>query len=159
MHLIRQLEKEAGKSGLPYTKREQRDTKKGLGYALGDEVEVHYMIKEGEKERVQLFIGSVIALHGQGISRAVVVRRIVQGEGVERTFPIHSPRVKAIERRNPNARKVRRAKLFYMRDRSSKENRLKEIRGDQAPSPASSDAAAAAASPTATAAVAETVKV
>ncbi|MBM3978263.1 MAG: 50S ribosomal protein L19 [Planctomycetes bacterium] len=128
MHLIRQIEREAGKPGTPYTKREQHGSH-GLGFGLGDEVAVHYLIKEGDKERVQLFIGAVIALQGRGISRAVVVRRIVQGEGVERTFPLHSPRVKQIERRNPNARKVRRAKLFYMRERSSKENRLREIHG------------------------------
>jgi large subunit ribosomal protein L19 len=134
MHLIRQIEKEAGKPGTAYTKREQRAHGAGghpaIGFGLGDEVAVHYLIKEGDKERVQLFIGTVIALQGRGISRAVVVRRIVQGEGVERTFPLHSPRVKEIERRNPNQRKVRRAKLFYMRERSSKENRLREIHGD-----------------------------
>ncbi|TAJ04021.1 MAG: 50S ribosomal protein L19 [Planctomycetota bacterium] len=128
-----------------------------LGFGLGDEVAVHYLIKEGDKERVQLFIGTVIALQGRGISRAVVVRRIVQGEGVERTFPLHSPRVKEIERRNPNPRKVRRAKLFYMRERSSKENRLREIHGDTgvdgavdgaaAATPAPSSSASAAAAP------------
>jgi large subunit ribosomal protein L19 len=149
MHLIRQIEKEAGKPGTPYTKREQRVHTAGghpsLGFGLGDEVAVHYLIKEGDKERVQLFIGTVIALQGRGISRAVVVRRIVQGEGVERTFPLHSPRVKAIERRNPNPRKVRRAKLFYMRERSSKENRLREIHGDTGADGAVEGGAAAAA--------------
>lgn len=151
MHLIRQIEKEAGKPGTPYSKREQREHKgghPGLGFGLGDEVAVHYLIKEGDKERVQLFIGTVIALQGRGISRAVVVRRIVQGEGVERTFPIHSPRVKEIERRNPNPRKVRRAKLFYMRERSSKENRLREIHGDnEMPGEAGADGATAGTAP------------
>ena len=65
-------------------------------FGIGDSVDVHYLIKEGDKERVQLFIGMVIAFKGRGIRKMVTVRRIVQGEGVERSFPVHSPRVKDI---------------------------------------------------------------
>lgn len=132
MHLIQQIEKELTKKTLP-------------DVIVGDEVEVHYLIKEGDKERVQLFIGIVVAIRGRGIARMIVVRRIVQGEGVERSFPLHNPRVKDIVRRNPHPRKVRRAKLFYMRDRSAKENRLREIVGQQGDEVAPSSAAAPAA--------------
>ena len=71
MHRMQKIEQELGKKTLPNIK-------------VGDTVEVHYLIKEGDKERVQLFIGTVIALKGRGIRRTVTVRRIVQGEGVER---------------------------------------------------------------------------
>lgn len=116
MDLIGNLERENGKKNLPTVH-------------VGDNVEVHYLIREGDKERVQLFIGTVIALKGRGIRRAVIVRRIVQGEGVERMFPMHSPRVKdiVITRRG----EVRRAKLYFLRDRIGKQTRVKELLGEK----------------------------
>ena len=82
---------------------------------VGDTVDVHYMIREGDKERVQIFTGIILALKGRGIRRSITVRRIVQSEGVERIFPLHSPRVIDIQitRRGD----VRRSKLYYLRDR------------------------------------------
>ncbi|MFT5051001.1 MAG: large subunit ribosomal protein L19 [Chlamydiales bacterium] len=96
---------------------------------VGDTVEVHYLIKEGDKERIQLFVGIVISFRGRGIRKNFTVRRIVQSEGVERSFPLHSPRVKdiVITRRGD----VRRAKLFYLRDRVGKRTRVKELLGDK----------------------------
>lgn len=116
MHLIENLERELGKRSLPPVH-------------VGDTVEVHYLIREGDKERVQLFIGTVIAMRGRGIRRNINVRRIVQGEGVERIFPLHSPRVKdvVITRRGI----VRRAKLYFLRDRVGKKTRVKELLGEK----------------------------
>ena len=96
---------------------------------VGDTVEVHYLIREGEKERVQLFTGTILVLQGRGIAKAIVVRRIVQGEGVERTFPLHSPRVKdvVVTRRG----KVRQARLYYLRDRVGKKTRVTELVGEK----------------------------
>jgi large subunit ribosomal protein L19 len=106
----------------------------------GDTVEVHYLIREGEKERVQLFIGTVIAVQGTAHRTAIVVRRIVQGEGVERIFPLHSPRVKdvVVTRRG----KVRRAKLYFLRDRVGKKTRVTELLGDKARAAKVADAVA-----------------
>ncbi|MEZ6018256.1 MAG: 50S ribosomal protein L19 [Planctomycetota bacterium] len=96
---------------------------------VGDDVEVKYLIKEGDKERIQPFKGTIIAIKGRGIRRAIIVRRIVQGEGVERVFPLHGPRVKDIlvTRRG----KARQAKLFYLRERTGKKTRLKELLGEK----------------------------
>jgi large subunit ribosomal protein L19 len=96
---------------------------------VGDTVEVHYMIREGEKERVQIFTGTILALKGRGLRRSITVRRIVQGEGVERIFPLHSPRVTDIQvtRRGD----VRRAKLYFLRDRVGKKTRVKELLGEK----------------------------
>lgn len=96
-------------------------------FAVGDTVKVHCRITEGDKERIQMFIGTVIARRGEGVSETFTVRRIVNNEGVERTFPIHSPRIADVEviRRG----KTRRAKLYYLRDRVGKSTRLKELRG------------------------------
>ncbi|MCE9592779.1 MAG: 50S ribosomal protein L19 [Planctomycetes bacterium] len=116
MHLIEQIEREMGKKNLPKPE-------------VGDTVEVHYLIREGEKERVQLFIGTVIALKGRGIRRNLTVRRIVQGEGVERIFPLHNPRVKDVV--TTRRGETRRAKLYYLRDRVGKRTRLKEIVGER----------------------------
>jgi large subunit ribosomal protein L19 len=106
----------------------------------GDTVEVHYLIREGEKERVQLFVGTVLAIQGAGIRTAIVVRRIVQGEGVERIFPLHSPRVRdvVVTRRG----KVRRAKLYFLRDRVGKKTRVTELLGDKARAAKVADATA-----------------
>jgi large subunit ribosomal protein L19 len=117
MNLIETLEAENGKDTLPTVH-------------VGDTINVHYLIREGEKERIQLFSGTVIAMTGRGIRLTITVRRIVQGEGVERIFPLHNPRVQDIEiiRRGD----VRRAKLYYLRDRIGKKTRVKELLGDKA---------------------------
>jgi large subunit ribosomal protein L19 len=97
---------------------------------VGDTVDIHYRIIEGDKERVQRFQGVLISLKGRGINRMMTVRRIVANEGVERIFPVHSPRVGKIEvlRRAD----VRRAKLYYLRSRTGKSRRLREDRDDAA---------------------------
>jgi len=93
-------------------------------FDIGDTVDVHVRILEGDKERIQIFNGVVIARSGGGTREMFVVRRIVQGEGVERKFPIHSPRIADIVVKRSG--KVRRAKLYYLRGRSGKSVRLKE---------------------------------
>lgn len=90
----------------------------------GDTVRVHALIVEGERERVQLFEGLVIKRRGAGISETYTVRKISNGVGVERTFPIHTPRVQKIEVVRKG--KVRRAKLYYIRNLSGKAARIKE---------------------------------
>ena len=91
----------------------------------GDNVKVHALIVEGERERVQIFEGLVIKRRGAGISETYTVRKISNGVGVERTFPVHSPRVAKIEvtRRG----RVRRAKLYYIRSLAGKAARIREI--------------------------------
>jgi len=87
-------------------------------FNVGDSVKVHCLVREGDKERIQMFAGLVIAKQGAGINQAFTVRKISYGEGVERVFPLHSPRVAKVE---VTARgKVRRAKLHYLRDRVGK---------------------------------------
>src|SRR4029078_8398150 len=93
-------------------------------FEIGDTVDVHVRILEGEKERTQIFNGVVIARSGSKTREMFVVRRIVQGEGVERKFPVHSPRIADIVVKRSG--KVRRAKLYYLRDLSGKAVRLKE---------------------------------
>ncbi|MCA8941470.1 MAG: 50S ribosomal protein L19 [Planctomycetes bacterium] len=117
MNVIDAVEREFGKKIVP-------------PISIGDTVEVHYLIKEGDKERIQLFIGTVIAAKGRGIRKSITVRRIVQGEGVERIFPLHSPRVQdvTITRRGD----VRRSKLYYLRDRVGKQTRVDELLGEKA---------------------------
>jgi large subunit ribosomal protein L19 len=117
MNVIDRIGKENGKKTLPSVR-------------VGDSVRVHYLIREGDKERVQPFAGTVIAIRGRGIAKSLIVRRLVQGEGVERIFPFHSPRVKDIEvsRRG----KVRRAKLYFLRDRIGKQTRVGELLGERA---------------------------
>ncbi|MBP8932966.1 MAG: 50S ribosomal protein L19 [Candidatus Atribacteria bacterium] len=92
----------------------------------GQTVRVHLKVVEGDKERIQVFEGLVIALKGSGISRTMTVRKMSFGIGIERVFPIHSPRIEKIEivRRG----KVRRAKLYYLRGKSTKESRIEEKR-------------------------------
>jgi len=97
-------------------------------FRIGDTVDVHTRILEGEKERIQIFNGTVIARSGSGTRSMFVVRRIVQGEGVERKFPLHSPRIAKIEVKRSGV--VRRAKLYFLRDRVGKAVRLKERRMD-----------------------------
>lgn len=107
-------------------------------FEIGDEVEVGVRIIEGSKERVQPFIGTVIARRGTGVGEMFTVRRIVNNEGVERTFPIHSPRVAHVKVQRKG--KTRRAKLYYLRDRVGKARRLRERKG--APKSASESASA-----------------
>jgi large subunit ribosomal protein L19 len=93
-------------------------------FAIGDTVDVHQRILEGQKERVQIFNGVVIARKGDGLRETFTVRRIVQGEGVERVFPLNSPKIAKIEVKRTG--QVRRAKLYYLRDRVGKATRLRE---------------------------------
>ncbi len=114
--LIEKLEAEHGKQTLPVLH-------------VGDTVDVHYLIREGDKERIQVFTGTIIALRGRGVRKTFTVRRIVAGEGVERVFPLHSPRVQDVQiARRGN---VRRAKLYYLRDRVGKKTRVKELVGEK----------------------------
>jgi large subunit ribosomal protein L19 len=99
---------------------------KPLNFAVGDTVDVHTRILEGDKERIQKFSGVVIARRGSGTREAFTVRRIVAGEGVERTFPVHSPKVADVVVVRHG--KVRRAKLYYLRERTGKSTRLRERR-------------------------------
>jgi large subunit ribosomal protein L19 len=95
-------------------------------FGIGDTVDVHTKIQEGNKERIQIFSGTVIAKSGSGTREMFVVRRIVAGEGVERKFPLHSPKIEKIEVKRKSV--VRRAKLYFLRDRTGKAVRLKERR-------------------------------
>ncbi|ADU30779.1 50S ribosomal protein L19 [Evansella cellulosilytica] len=110
-HIIREITKDQLKSDLP-------------AFRPGDTVKVHVKVVEGTRERIQVFEGVVIKLKGSGISETFTVRKVSYGVGVERTFPVHSPRIDKIEvsRRG----KVRRAKLYYLRDLRGKAARIKE---------------------------------
>ena len=111
MNAIRQLELDQMKKDLP-------------DFSIGDTVKVSYKIREGQKERVQIFQGTIISIKGGGIRRTLKVRRIVQGEGVERTFPLHSPKLAEIE--VTRSGKVRRSKLYYLRQRVGKGTRVRQ---------------------------------
>ncbi len=91
---------------------------------IGDTVKVHVKIREGEKERIQMFEGTVIARRGSGISETFTVRRVSYGVGVERVFPIHSPNVAGVDVVRHG--RVRRSKLYYLRDRVGKAAKVKE---------------------------------
>ena len=95
-------------------------------FSAGDRVRVHVKVVEGEKERIQVFEGTVIAKKHGGMSETFTVRRVSYGEGMERIFPLHSPNIDKIEVLARGA--VRRAKLYYLRDRSGKGSRIKEAR-------------------------------
>ncbi len=97
-----------------------------LKFEIGDTVDVHTRILEGTKERIQVFNGVVIATRGSGTGETFTVRRIVAGEGVERTFPINSPKIAKLDVIRHG--RVRRAKLYYLRDRVGKATRLTERR-------------------------------
>jgi len=101
--------------------------KKATNFEVGDTVEVHVKIIEGDRERIQIFNGVVIAKRHQGLSETFTVRRIVQGEGVERIFPVHSPRVADIVVKKKG--KVRRAKLHFLRHRTGRATRVEERLG------------------------------
>ncbi len=103
---------------------EATQLKTGLpDFAPGDTVNVHVRVIEGDKERIQVFQGVVIGRHGAGMSATFTVRKISDGVGVERIFPLHSPRISKIEKVKDGT--VRRAKLYYMRSLASKEIRRK----------------------------------
>lgn len=91
---------------------------------VGDTVKIYNKIKEGTRERIQLFEGTVIAKNGGGISETFTVRRISYGIGVEKTFPVHSTNVEKVE--IVRSGKVRRAKLYYLRDKVGKDSKVKE---------------------------------
>ena len=94
--------------------------------AVGDTVDVHVKIVEGDKTRTQVFNGVIIKIQGVGLNKRITVRRIVANEGVERQFPVHSPRVDKIEVKRHGD--VRRAKLYYLRERVGKSRRLRDRR-------------------------------
>jgi len=114
--IIAEIEKEYHRQEMP-------------SFEIGDMVGVHLLIREGEKERIQVFKGTVIARCGRRASETFTVRRIVQGEGVERVFMLHSPRIAKIEvlRRG----RVRRAKLYYLRKRTGRAARVRERLGQR----------------------------
>ncbi|MEN8905955.1 MAG: 50S ribosomal protein L19 [Clostridiales bacterium] len=111
MDIIRAIEKEQFRSDLPKV-------------SVGDYLKVYLKVKEGTRERVQMFEGTVIAKKGVGISETFTVRRISYGVGVERVLPIHSPKIDKIEIVRKG--KIRRAKLYYLRDRVGKAAKVKE---------------------------------
>lgn len=94
-------------------------------FEIGDTVRVDVKIREGERERIQAFEGTVIAIKGSGVSKTFTVRRVSYGVGVERVFPIHSPNVAAVKVIRHG--KVRRTKLYYLRDRVGKAAKVKEL--------------------------------
>lgn len=113
MDIIREITREELRTDIP-------------NFRPGDTVRVHVKVREGQRQRIQVFEGVVISRRGGGISETYTVRKVSYGVGVERTFPIHTPNVEKIEvmRRG----KVRRAKLYYLRELSGKAARIKEIR-------------------------------
>lgn len=110
MDIIKALEEEYSKKDIPQ-------------FNVGDTVKVHIKIKEGTRERIQIFEGFVLKRQNGGLSETFTVRRIASGIGVEKTFPLHSPKIEKIEvtRRGD----VRRARLFYMRERTGKAAKIK----------------------------------
>lgn len=108
----------------------QEQVKKEVAaFNVGDSVKVHTRVIEGDKERIQLFAGIVIARKGHGINEAFTVRKISYGEGVERVFPLHSPKVAKVEVTKPG--RVRRARLHYLRQRQGKEAMSVKDQGQQ----------------------------
>ena len=93
-------------------------------FNIGDTVDVHVKIKEGNRERIQIFTGTVIKRQNSGLNETFTVRKISSGVGVERTFPMHSPKISKVEVKRQG--KVRRAKLYYLRDRVGKAAKTKE---------------------------------
>jgi large subunit ribosomal protein L19 len=98
-------------------------------FAVGDTVKVHFRIVEGKTERIQVYEGLVIAMKNSGAGRTFTVRKNSYGVGVERVFPLHSPRVAKVEVTRPG--KVRRAKLYYIRDKVGKGAKIKELIGSK----------------------------
>jgi large subunit ribosomal protein L19 len=106
MNVLNKIEKEQFRANVPQ-------------FSIGDTVKVHTKVIEGDKERVQVFSGIVIARRGNGINESFTVRRISYGEGIERVFPLHSPRIEKLVVEKSG--RVRRAKLYYIRKRKGKE--------------------------------------
>ncbi|MGI6333563.1 MAG: 50S ribosomal protein L19 [Saccharofermentanales bacterium] len=111
MDLVQAVEKEQMRNAYPEVE-------------IGDYVKLHLKIKEGNRERIQIFEGTVIARKGGGLSETITIRRLSYGVGVERILPVHSPRINRIEIVRKG--KVRRAKLYYLRDRVGKSAKVKE---------------------------------
>lgn len=111
MDIIKMIETEQLKENLPV-------------FNVGDSVQVHYKVVEGTRERIQIFAGTIIKIQGEGARKTFTVRRISYGVGVERTFPVHSPRVEDVVVTRKG--RVRRSRLFYIRDRQGKSARVKE---------------------------------
>ncbi len=97
-----------------------------VNFSIGDVVKVHYKIKEGDKERIQVYEGTVIAINNAGAGKSFTVRRISFDVGVERVFPLYTPMIDKVEKVRSN--KVRRAKLYFLRDKIGKHARLKEMK-------------------------------
>ncbi len=112
MDILNAITKEQLKADLPELK-------------VGDTVKVHIKVKEGNRERIQIFEGTIIAKKHGGISETITVRRIASGVGVEKVFPVHSPNIDKFEVVRHG--KVRRAKLYYLRDRVGKAAKVKEL--------------------------------
>ena len=110
MDLVKQIQAEQIRTDLP-------------DFAAGDNISVHYKIKEGDKERIQVFQGTVLQRRNTGMDETFTVRKISSGVGVERIFPFHSPFIDKIELNRRG--KVRRARIFYLRGRSGKSARIK----------------------------------
>ncbi|TGN08262.1 50S ribosomal protein L19 [Leptospira ilyithenensis] len=104
--------------------------KNELNFEIGDTIKVHYKIVESGKERIQVYEGVVISIANKGASKTFTVRRISYDIGVERIFPLHSPRIARLELVRKGS--VRRAKLFYLREKTGKSGRIKERKGGQA---------------------------
>ncbi len=113
MNVIEEIEKQQLKSDVPQLEP-------------GDNVKVHYRIREGDRERIQVFQGDVIRIAGHGARETFTVRKTSFGVGVERTFPLHSPKIAKLEVVRHG--QVRRAKLYYLRERSGKSARIRERR-------------------------------
>ena len=116
MHIIEQIEKEQLRDDIPE-------------FGPGDTVRVHVRVVEGGKERVQVFEGAVIGRQHGGVRETFTVRKISHGVGVERTFPVHSPKIAKLE--VPRRGDVRRAKLFYLRGKVGKATRIKEKQSER----------------------------
>lgn len=113
MDIIKMIETEQLRNDLP-------------AFNVGDTVQVHYKVIEGTRERIQVYEGTVIKIQGGGARETFTVRRLSYGVGVERTFPLHSPRIEKLVVTRKG--KVRRAKLYYLRDRQGKAAKVKEKR-------------------------------
>lgn len=113
-------------------KLEKKQLKKDVGdFRIGDTVRIHTRIIEGQKERIQMFTGTVIARKGTGLSETFSVHRVAYGEGMERVFPLHSPRIAKIEVIKEGD--VRRSKLYYLRGTSGKASKVKKLLGARKP--------------------------
>jgi large subunit ribosomal protein L19 len=122
---------------------EAKQTRSLPTFRVGDTVRVHYRITEGDKQRIQVFQGVVIRQSGGGVGRTFAVRKVSAGVGVERIFPTASPNIDKLE--IVSSGRVRRARLFYLRELQGKKARLRELRGDETTAARSSQAPATAA--------------